>query len=201
MPVAMAFIVTCGLRAHDCGPALPVYSYNHVVVGDGWRNPVSGYPVSGLGCWGREGVTAAAFAVSAAVVLAAPGHALEDCGVGMDYDYDTGQCQPWVPVGVNFDPAIPVPVPEFGFNPSLQVNFPDLVPNVDLGVPNLVPNIHADVPNIAPEVRVPDVVPDVHVPEVRVPEVAPEVPAAVPEGRVPGVRVPAVRAREIHVRR
>lgn len=153
----------------------------------------------------RDSATLGAGVISLALVLAPPGHALDDCGVGMYYNNYNGQCEPWAPVGVNFAPAVPVPVVDpvpigvgfdpvpigIGFDPGFGLNIPNVAPY--LRVPNVpgIPGVH--VPGV-PDVRVPGV-PDVRVPDVRVPEVR------APDVRVPEVRAPEVRAPEFHPRR
>lgn len=140
----------------------------------------------------------AALVATAGAVLgllsATPAHALDDCGVGMYFNNVNGQCEPWAPLGVNFAPAVPVPVVDpvplgigfdalpvgIGFDAGFGLNVPNIAPYLRVpGVPG-IPGI--------PDVRVPGV-PDVRVPDVRVPDV-----------RVPDVRVPEVRAPEIHRR-
>lgn len=141
---------------------------------------------------GRDCAAVSAGVVSLALVVAAPGHAIEDCGVGMYYNAANAQCEPWAPVGVDFAPAVAVPVLDpvplgIGFDP------------VPLGI-GFDPGFGLNVPNIAPYLRVPGIpgipgVPDLRVPDVRVPDVR------VPDVRVPDVRVPEVRVPEIHPRR
>lgn len=139
----------------------------------------------------RDSATVSVGAVSLMVALAAPGQAIDDCGIGMYYNNANGQCEPWAPAGVDFAPAIAVPVPVvdpvplgIGFDPlPLGVGFD---PGFGLNVPNIAPFLHVPgVPGIPgiPGVHVP-VVPDMHVPDVRGPDV-----------RVPDVRVPEVHRR------
>ena len=158
-------------------------------------------------CRLRDSAAVSAGVVCLTLVFAAPGHAVEGCGVGMYYNDANAQCEPWVPVGVNFAPAVPVPVLNpvplgigfdpvpigIGFDPGFGLNVPNIAPF--LRVPNIpgVPGIQGiRVPGVGiPDVRVPGVgVPDVRVPDVRAPEV-----------RVPDARVPEVRAPEVHPRR
>jgi hypothetical protein len=159
----------------------------------------------------RDSATLGAGVISLALVLAPPGHALDDCGVGMYYNNYNGQCEPWAPVGVNFAPAVPVPVVDpvpigigfdpvplgIGFDPGFGLNIPNVAPYLRVpGVPGIpgIPGVHVPgVPGI-PGVHVPGV-PGVHVPDVRAPDVR------VPEVRAPEVRAPEVRAPEIHPRR
>lgn len=161
------------------------------------------------GRWLRDAAALGAGVVSLALVAAPCGHALDDCGVGMYYNNANGQCEPWAPVGVDFAPAVPVPVFDpvpigIGFNPiPLGIGFD---PGFGLNIPNVAPYLRVpNVPGIpgvqVPGVRVPDVrVPDAQIPEARIPEVrAPEVRA--PEVRAPEVRAPEVRAPEVHPRR
>ena len=120
----------------------------------------------------RNSAALTAAAVSLAVMLAPPSHAIDDCGVGMYFNNAAGQCEPWAPVGVDFAPAadIPVPVPVgIGFDPlPVGIGFD---PDFGWNIPNVAPFLRG--PNIGiPGIRVPDVrVPDVRVPEVRIPEV------------------------------
>lgn len=143
--------------------------------------------------WLRASATVTIGLVSLGLVLAAPGHAIEGCGVGMYYNNANAQCEPWAPVGVGFAPAVAVPVPVLdpvplgiGFDPlPIGIGFD---PGFGLNIPNIAPFLR--VPGIGiPGVRAP-VVPDLRVPDVRVPDV-----------RVPEVRVPEVRVPEIHPRR
>ncbi len=149
---------------------------------------------------GSAAVTAAA--VTLALTLAPPSHAIDDCGVGMYFNNAVGQCEPWAPLGVDFAPAVDVPIPVpvplgigfdplpvgIGFDPDFGWNIPNVAPFLrgpNWGIPG-IPGVH--VPGV-PGVHVPGV-PDVRVPDVRVPDV-----------RVPDVRVPDVRVPEIHGRR
>lgn len=146
----------------------------------------------------RDSAALSAGAVCLAVALPAPGHAVEGCGVGMYYNNANAQCEPWAPVGVDFAPAVPIPVPVvdpvplgIGFDPvPLGIGFD---PGFGLNVPNIAPYLRVPgVPGI-PGVRVPNVgIPDVRVPNVGVPDVR------VPEARIPDVRAPEVRAPEVH---
>lgn len=142
-------------------------------------------------------------ALSAALLFAAPGHAIDDCGVGMYYNNAIGQCEPWAPVGVDFAPAVGGPA----FNPvPIGVGFDPLPVGIGFDV-----DFGWNVPNIAPYLRVPalpgvvhgpgifgpprPIGPDLRVPDVRVP------PAVrVPDVRVPEVRIPEVHAPEVHRR-
>ena len=153
----------------------------------------------------RHAAAVTAGVLSAGVMLAAPGHAIDDCGVGMYFNNANGQCEPWAPVGVGFAPAVEVPVPVvdpvplgigfdpvpigIGFDPGFGLNVPNIAPYLrvpGIGVPG-IPGVR--LPGV-PDVRVPDVgVPGVRVPDVRVPDV-----------RVPDVRVPDVRVPEVHRR-
>ncbi len=137
-------------------------------------------------------------AVSLGLIFASPSHAVEGCGVGMYYNNANAQCEPWAPVGVDFAPAVPIPVPVVDPVP-LGIDFDPLPvgigfdPGFGLNIPNVAPFLR--VPGIGiPGVRVPGV-PDLRVPDVRVPDVR------VPDVRVPDVRVPEVRVPELHPRR
>ena len=82
---------------------------------------------------------AAALSVGAAVLLGTPeAFALDDCGVGMDYSYQTQQCEPWAPVNVGniYNPEIPVPIPNFNVTPDVNLG-------VGLGVGRVVPRVDA----------------------------------------------------------
>jgi len=72
----------------------------------------------------------------------------EGCGVGMYFDTQTQQCEPWVPVGFGV-PAIPVPIPDFNVGlPSVGVGIGD----VNVGLPRIDPAIGAprlDAPGVA----------------------------------------------------
>ena len=144
----------------------------------------------------RDTAVMATAVASLALMFAPAGHAIDDCGVGMYFNNVNGQCEPWAPVGVDFAPAIPVPVLDpvplgIGFDP------------VPIGI-GFDPGFGLNVPNIAPYLRVPGIgipgvgIPGIHVPgvpDLRVPDVR------VPDVRVPDVRVPDVRVPEIHGRR
>ena len=147
----------------------------------------------------RDFAAMTAAAVSLALVLAPPSHAIEDCGVGMYFSNAAGQCEPWAPVGVDFTPAVDVPVPVpvpvgIGFDPlPVGIGFD---PDFGWNIPNVASILRGQnwgVPGI-PGVHVPGV-PDVRVPDVRVPDVR------VPDVRVPDVRVPEVHAPEVHIGR
>ena len=102
---------------------------------------------------------AVALSAGAAALIGTPAaHALDDCGVGMDYDYQTQQCEPWAPVNVNniYTPEIPVPIPNFNVVPDVNLG-------VGLGVGGVLPRVDAplrdapihgapihDVPHAAP---------------------------------------------------
>ena len=65
----------------------------------------------------------------------------EGCGVGMYFDTQTQQCEPWVPVGFGV-PAIPVPIPDFNVGlPSVGVGVG--IGDVNVGVPRIDPAIGA----------------------------------------------------------
>ena len=134
--------------------------------------------------------------VSLPLVFASPGYAIDDCGIGMYYNNANAQCEPWAPVGVDFAPAVQVPVPVPAIDPvPIGIGFDPL----PIGI-GFDPGFGLNVPNIAPYLRVPGIpgIPDVHVPgvpDVRVPDVR------VPDVRVPDVRVPEVHVPEIHPRR
>ena len=74
----------------------------------------------------------------------------EGCGVGMYFDTQTQQCEPWVPVGFGV-PAIPVPIPDFNVGlPSVGVGVG--IGDVNVGVPRIDPAIGAprlDAPGVA----------------------------------------------------
>lgn len=146
----------------------------------------------------RDWIAVTASVAVLAVGFAAPGHAIEDCGVGMYYNVANAQCEPWAPVGVDFAAAAAAPVADavalgvdfdplpigIGFDPGFGLNVPNIAPYLRVpGIPG-IPGV--------PDLRVPGVpgVPDVRVPDVRVPDV-----------RVPDARIPEVRAPEIHPRR
>ena len=79
----------------------------------------------------------------------------EGCGVGMYFDTQTQQCEPWVPVGYDV-PAIPVPIPDFNVGlPGVGVGGGD----VNVGVPRIDPAIGAprlDAPGVvAPRLDAP----------------------------------------------
>lgn len=128
--------------------------------------------------------------------FAAPAHAIDDCGVGMYYNNANDQCEPWAPVGVDFDGVAPVAVPVplgIGFDPvPLGIGFD---PGFGLNVPNIAPYLR--LPGIGlPGIGLPGIgIPDVRVPGIGVPDVR------VPAVRVPDVRVPDVRVPEVHVGR
>ena len=74
-------------------------------------------------CRLRDAAAVGAGVLSVAVLLAVPGHAVEGCGVGMYYNNANAQCEPWAPVGVDFAPAVTIPVLDpvplgIGFDPS-----------------------------------------------------------------------------------
>lgn len=150
------------------------------------------------GRWLRNWAAVIVGAMSLGLTFASPGHALDDCGVGMYYNNANGQCEPWAPVGVDFAGAVPVPVPVpvplgIGFDPvPLGIGFD---PDFGLNIPNIAPYLR--VPGIdVPGVRLPGIgVPDVRVPGVGIPDVR------VPDVRVPDVRVPDVRVPDVHVGR
>ncbi len=158
--------------------------------------------------WLRDSAAVTAGVAALAVISAAPGHALDDCGVGMYYNNVYSSCEPWAPVGVNFAPGPPIvpgigipgpifdPVPlgigfdplpvGIGFDADFGWNVPNIAPYMRLrGIPG-VPGI--GIPGI-PGVHVPGI-PDVRIPDVRVP---------VPDVRIPDVRVPDVRVPEVHI--
>lgn len=136
--------------------------------------------------WLRNSAAVTLGTISLGVTLAATAQAIDDCGVGMYFNNFTGQCEPWAPVGVDFAPAVPVPVFDpvplgigfdplpigIGFDPWFGLNVPNIAPYLHVpGIPGIhvpgIPGVH--VPGI-PGVHVPGI-PDVHVPDVRVPEV------------------------------
>ena len=165
----------------------------------------------------RDSAVLTAGLLSLGVTFAAPGHAIEGCGVGLYFNNVTGQCQPWAPAGVGFvaaaaaAAAVPVaaavldPIPlgigfdplplGIGFDPWFGLNVPNIAPFLrvpDFGIPGLhVPGVPDWRGPLAPDLRVPDLrVPDVRVPDLRVPDV-----------RVPDVRVPDVRVPDVHIGR
>lgn len=148
--------------------------------------------------WLRGCAVLTAGVASVAVGFAAPGHALDDCGVGLYFNNANGQCEPWAPVGVDFAPAVSVPVPVVDPVP-LGIDFDPLPigigfdPGFGLNIPNVAPYLH--VPGIpgVPGIHAPGV-PDVHVPDVHVPNVP------VPDVRVPDVHVPDVHVPDVHRR-
>lgn len=141
------------------------------------------------GWWRRDSAAVTAGVAALALVFAAPGHALGDCGAGMYYNNANGLCEPWEPVGVDFTPAVPV------FNPvPIGIGFDSLPVGIGFD-----PGFGLNVPNIAPYLHVPGIpgipgIPGVHLPGVPVPAIR------VPEVRVPEVHVPEVHAPEIHRR-
>lgn len=163
----------------------------------------------------RDGAVVAVGVVAMAVTVAPRGHAIDDCGIGMYFNNANGQCEPWAPVGVDFAPAVPVPVLDpvplgigfdplpigIGFDPGFGLNVPNIAPYLrvpGIGIPGVgnvgIPGVH--VPGVGiPDVHVPNVgIPDVHVPNVGIPNVR------VPDVRVPDVRVPEVHVPELHRR-
>lgn len=147
----------------------------------------------------HRSIAVGAGVLAAAVMLAAPGHAVEGCGVGMYYNNANAACEPWAPVGVDFAPAVGIPVPVvdpvplgIGFDPiPLGIGFD---PGFGLNVPNIAPYLRG--PNVLGVPGIPDLrVPGVGIPDVRVPGVG------IPDVRVPDVRAPEVRVPEVHGRR
>ena len=82
----------------------------------------------------------------------------EGCGVGMYFDTQTQQCEPWVPVGYDV-PAIPVPIPDFNVGlPGVGVGVGGVGVGVNVGVPRIDPAIAAprlDAPAVAPRLDAP----------------------------------------------
>lgn len=159
----------------------------------------------------RDSAVLTAGLLSLGVTFAAPGHAIEGCGIGLYFNNVTGQCEPWAPAGVGFAAAaaagavaaaVPVvdPIPlgigfdplplGIGFDPWFGLNVPNIAPF--LRVPDFgIPGVH--VPGV-PDWRGP-LVPDLRVPDVRVPDLR------VPDVRVPEVRVPDLRVPDVHIGR
>ena len=73
-------------------------------------------------------------AVSALVLVPliepAVSQADDGCGVGMYYDPQTFQCEPWAPVNVYVDPYVPVPIPMWRPNVDVDIN-----PDIDINRP------------------------------------------------------------------
>lgn len=84
--------------------------------------------------------------------------AVEGCGVGMYFDTQTQQCEPWVPVGYGV-PDIPVPIPDFNVGlPNVGVGVGVGIGDVNVGVPRIDPAIAAprlDAPGVAPRLDAP----------------------------------------------
>ena len=126
------------------------------------------------GCWRRDSAAVTAGVAFLALVFAPPGHALDDCGVGMFYNNANGQCEPWAPAGVDFAPAVPVPV----FNPvPIGIGFDPLPIGIGFdrasASTSRISPPYLRVPGIPgiPGIHVPGVpVPNIHVPDVRVPD-------------------------------
>lgn len=110
------------------------------------------------------GATAATVSIATIGLLTTPtAHALDDCGVGMDYNYQTQQCEPWAPVNVNniYNPEIPVPIPNFNVVPDIGVGVNVGLPRIDPVAPALrgVDAPLHDVPHDAPIHDVPHAAP------------------------------------------